>query len=216
MKKKIFFSLLGVMLLLIPGALWAGNQNDVSQDTPAILVSLGQANAIPLDDVAAATVRGQAQYVLVKVFGLNMFDGWGQKDISWTWNPLGYRYGNWGGPGWSGQDGGPVDTMDGYFKAHDNGVAYQIPGVPLGTSNDAALLGLLNSLAATPSGTIWGNIYVSTASGLPSDVNVFGFSLIGGKIFTKPIPMPYEEYSRREAVYGMQLLIAGKAILKIN
>ena len=63
MKKQIFFIVLGVMLLLIPGALWAGNQPGVSQDTPAILVSLGQANAIPLDDAAAAAVRGQESSV---------------------------------------------------------------------------------------------------------------------------------------------------------
>jgi hypothetical protein len=69
MKKKIFLSLLGVMLLLIPGALWAGNQNDMSRDTPAILVSLGQANAIPLDDTAAARyVVGTVCFV--KVIGL--------------------------------------------------------------------------------------------------------------------------------------------------
>jgi hypothetical protein len=213
MKKKIFFSVLGVMLLLIPGALWAGNQSNVSQETPAILVSLGQANAIPLDDGAAAAVRGQAQYVLVKVFGLNMFD-YGDSTVKWTWNPLGYRYGDWGGPGFSGTYPNYTDTMDSYFMAHDRGSANT--GVLSGLSNDAALLVLLKSLATIPSGTIWGNIYVSTASGLPSDVNVFGFSLIGGKIFPRPVSMPYEEYSRREAVYGMQLLIAGKSILKIN
>lgn len=209
MKKQIFFIVLGVMLLLIPGVLWAGNQFGVSQDTPAILVSLGQANAIPLDDVATAVVRGQAQYVLVKVFGLNMFDfGAG---VQWTWNPLGYRYGNWGGPNFTNQ-GPAVDPMDGLFEQHDKGTA----GNPaLGISNDAGLLGGLG-LLATSHNDIWGNIYYSTPSGAPSNVNVFGFSLIGGKIFTRPVAMPYSEYSRREAVYGMQLLILGKSILRIN
>ena len=108
MKKQIFFIALGVMLLLIPGALWAGNQPIVSQDTPAILVSLGQANAIPLDDMTAAAVRGQAQYVLVKVL-LNMFDtGAG---VTWSWNPLAYRYGNWGGPGYSNGGEPPLQSL---------------------------------------------------------------------------------------------------------
>ncbi len=85
MKKQIFFIAFGVMLLLIPGALWAFNQPGVSQDTPAILASLGQANAIPLDDMTAAAVRGQAQYVLVKTL-LNLFDtGAG---VTWSWNPF--------------------------------------------------------------------------------------------------------------------------------
>ncbi|MBI4766036.1 MAG: hypothetical protein HY787_15800 [Deltaproteobacteria bacterium] len=203
MKKKIFFSLLGVMLLLIPGALWAGNQNDMPQDTPAILVSLGQSSAIPLDDATAAAVRGQAQYVLVKVIGLNTFDfGPG---VHWTFNPFGYRYGNWGGPNWSGQEGGPVDSMDGLFKDHDLG------------ASDLWLLGGLAALANDSDPfNYWGNIYFSTPGGAPSKVYVYGFSLIGGRIFTRPVPMAYSEYSRREAVYGMQLLILGKSILRIN
>jgi hypothetical protein len=209
MKKQIFFSLLGVMLLLIPGALWAGNQPGVSQDTPAILVSLGQANAIPLDDSAAAAVRGQAQYVLVKVFGLNMFD-YGDSTVKWTWNPLGYRYGNWGGPNFSGP-GDPVDPMDTCFMLHDQGKA----GITAGLgNNDAGLVALLTSLPKTTV-PYWGGVYVTTAD-VPSDVFVYGFSLIGGKIFTKPVSMPYSEYSRREAVYGTQLLILGKSILRIN
>lgn len=207
MKKKIFFSLLGVMLLLIPGALWAGNQPGVSQDTPAILVSLGQASAIPLDDAAAAAVRGQAQYVLVKVFGLNMFDGWGQHNVNWTWNPLGYRYGNYGGPNWSNFPATPVDQMDTYFMLHDQ-------GGPTGLT-DLQLVGALALLATSPDpySSYWGNIYYSPVNGATPYVNVFGFSLIGGKIFTRVVPMAYSEYSRREAMYGMQLLILGKKVI---
>lgn len=204
MKKKTFFVVLGVMLLLIPGTLWAGNQSGGSSDTPAILKSLGQAYTSPLDDAAIAAVRGQAdpQFVLVKVIGLNTFDGWGQNNVKWTLNPLGYRYGFNGGPGWSNPGETPVDLMDTYFLAHDSNII-----------NDTQLVGLLGTLATTPS--IWGNIYFSdqTAYGAPSNVNVFGFSLIGGRIFTRPVPMPYSEYSRREAVYGMQLLILGKTVI---
>jgi hypothetical protein len=209
MKKKLFFSLLGLMLLvLIPGVLWAGNQNDLAKDTPAILVSLGQANTIPLDDAAIASVRGQApEYMLVKVFGLNMFDF--GADGKWTWNPLGYRYGNWGGPGWTNK--GPyVDPMDFCFMLHDI-------GEPTGFT-DRELLAALSSLPELY-GSNWGNwgkIYVTSPEGVPSNVYVYGFSLIGGRIFPKPVEMPYTEYSRREAVYGMQLLILGKSILRIK
>ncbi len=215
MKKKIFFSLLGVMLLvLIPGALWANSQNDLSKDTPAILVSLGQANAIPLDDMATAAVRGQAQYVLVKVFGLNMFDF--GRGVQWTWNPLGYRYGNWGGPGYGA--GSTVDQMDFYFSIHDG--YYSTPNsaaVRLQADKDLrdALLSLPYTLDGRYSGD-WGQIYVTSPADAPESVNVFGLSLIGGKIFSGWKEMPYTEYSRREAVYGIQLMILGKSVLRLN
>lgn len=213
MKKKLFLIFLGSMLLLIPGALWAGNQIGVSPDTPAILVSLGQSYAIPLDEATTAAVRGQAQYVLVKVFGLNMFD-FGDSTVKWTWNPLGYRYGNWGGPGWSGNpDPSTVDTMDFYFMNHDQGkagnLALLLLGQP-GLNNDAGLLALLTSLPNTSNG--WGPIYVTNAN-VPHDVYVYLFSLIGGGILKTPTPMPYSEYSRREAMYGVQFLIIGKKII---
>jgi hypothetical protein len=233
MKKRIFFSVLGVMLLLIPGALGAFNQPGVSQDTPAILASLGQANAIPLDDLAAAAVRGQAQYVLVRVIGLNTFDG--GSGVQWTLNPLGYRYGNWGGPGWSDGQNNPqvVDPsgvvvdgnfgMDACFRTHDL-VYYSNPTAQQKSDADNALLVALNSLPKTAfqsykSSTYhynWGDIYVTTPIDAPPSVSVFGLSLIGQRIFLGWNPMPYSEYSRREAVYGMQLMILGKSILRLN
>ncbi len=224
MKRKIIFIVLGVMLLLIPGALWAVNQPGVSQDTPAILVSLGQANAIPLDDAAAAAVRGQAgtDYELVKVIGLNMLDfGSGQygKDVKWTWNPLGYRYGYWGGPGWSGSGTEYADAMDNFFRTHDLVYADPTKSTADKFAADNGLLNALQSLLPTTKVPYWGYIYISSPTGLPdssSVVNVSGLSLIGGKFFFGWKPMPYTEYSRREAVTGMQLLIAGKSILRIN
>jgi hypothetical protein len=216
MKKQIFLFVLGVMLLLIPGALWAVNQPAISQDIPAILVSLGQANAIPLDDGAAAAVRGQAgtDYVLVKVIGLNMFDyGSG---VKWTLNPLGYRYGYWGGPGWSGSDvtlyADGKYGMDYFFMRHDRG---QITDREL-RDNLAALPYTKGTYSADWGGMIYDVSPAADPTPPPSSVNVYGFSLIGGKIFTRPVAMPYSEYSRREAVYGMQLLILGKSILRIN
>ena len=45
-------------------------------------------------------------------------------------------------------------------------------------------------------------------SGLPVGANVWvsGLSLVGGKVFVGWRPMPFTEYSRREALTGMQLL----------
>jgi hypothetical protein len=201
MKKQVFFIALGVMLLLIPGALWAGHQPGVSPDTPAILVSLGQANAIPLDDSAAAAVRGQAQYVLVQTL-LNIFDS--GPGVQWTWNPLRYRYGNWGGYNYT-NNGPPVDQMDYFFMLHDGG------------ESNAALFVQLQSLPNTtqnPWGAIYDPSFPSTTqlgpmghpAGQPYTVYVRGYSLVGGGLFSTSTPMVYAEYSRREAVYGVAVL----------
>jgi len=176
-------------------------------DTPAILAALDAGDVTILDDPAAMTVRGQGsnyRYVLVRILGLNTFDfGPG---LDWTWNPFGYRYGAWGGPGWT--NGGqaldlgivtPADAMDELFMAHDQGYL-----------SDA---GLVFALAGLPNanGGFWGLIYVPTSindPGLPVGQNVWvsGASLFGGRFYFGWRPMPFPEYSRRQALTGMRLL----------
>lgn len=187
---------------------WAAEKPAAPADTPAILASLKTSDVTVLDDGAAMAVRGQAtgyRYVLVKILGLNTFDF--ASGIEWSWNPFDYRYGAWGGPGWS--NGGqslptlvaPADAMDTLFQAHD-----------LGTVTDQQLVALL-SLLPNVNNNFWGQIYVpaviNPASGLPVGTNVWvsGTSLIGGKLFFGWRPMPFTEYSRRQAVTGMQLLV---------
>lgn len=176
--------------------------------TPAILASLDTRDVTVLDDGAAMAVRGQGgeyQYVLVKILGLNSLDF--AAGIQWTWNPFGYRYGAWGGPGWT-NGGQPLpnlvdaaDAMDTLFKGHD-----------MGALTDQQLVGLL-SLLPNVSNSFWGQIYVpaviNPASGLPVGTNVWvsGASLVGGKFFFGWRPMPFTEYSRRQALTGMQLLV---------
>jgi hypothetical protein len=207
MKKRIFFSFLGVMLLLIPGALWAGNQQDFSKNSPAILASLGSSHYTPLDDVTIADIRGQAQYVLVKILGLNTLDF---GNVRWTWNPLGYRYGNYGGYDWSG--GPTVDAMDICFQTHD--FAYDASSDPGDRYiADLQLRSNLESLA-TQYDSFWGYIYVSNVG--QNDIHVYGLSLVGGKVFRGWKEMPYSEYSRREAWLGVSFMILGRNILRLN
>lgn len=180
----------------------------VSADTPAILASLNARDVTVLDDGAAQAVRGQGseyRYVLVRILGLNSLDF--APGIDWTWNPFGYRYGAWGGPGWT--NGGkpltdlvaPADAMDTLFKGHD-----------LGTLTDQQLVFLLSFLPNVTN-SFWGQIYVPSvinpASDLPVGTNVWvsGVSLVGGKFFFGWRPMPFTEYSRRQALTGMQLLV---------
>jgi hypothetical protein len=196
---KCCASLLTVLAFLMAAAVWAADQPAVSEGAPAILASLDAGKVTVLDDQAAMAVRGQAyQYVLVRTI-LNPLDfGFG---LNWTTNILGYRYGAWGGLGWStGSD--PADAMDCLFKQHDEGAL-----------TDEQLIAKLKDLPNLP-GTFWGKIYVPTPlvdtdiSGLPIGkyVWVSSLSILGGKFFLGWKAMPYTEYSRREALTGMQLL----------
>ena len=160
--------------------------------------------------------------MLVKILGVNALDyGPG---IQWTWNPLGYRYGAFGGPGWSNPGVDPADGsagMDALFLAHDE--AYD------GATNaeklvaDQALIAGLLGLAAMPGG-YWGSIYNPSYPGDASQhwptgltatsVKVSGLSLIGNRFFFGWRCMPYTEYARREALAGMGIVALGRILLQ--
>jgi hypothetical protein len=136
-------ALCAALLLLVAGAAWAADRTATSDGMPVILASLPVSNVTILDDQAAAAIRGQGDvplYVLVKILGFNALDYGG---VNWTWNLLGYRYGYWGGPGWSSAGDDFVDDMDELFMMHDK--AY----TPSATNADkrAADIVLLEGLA---------------------------------------------------------------------
>ena len=197
---RVFASLLITFALLSVPA-WAADPPPAAEKMPAILASLDAGKITVLDDKAAGAVRGQAyQYVLVRTV-LNAFDF--APNIQWSPNPLAYRYGAWGGPGWTNGGGfgssTPADQMDALFKLHD-----------LTQLSDADLIVALQGLVNTPN-LFWGGIYVPTitaGSNLPASTNVWvaSGSLVGGKFYLGWRPMPFPEYARREALIGMQLL----------
>ena len=122
---KVFASLLITFAFLSVVQAWAADPPPAPEKMPAILASLDAGKVTVLDDKAAGAIRGQAyQYVLVRTV-LNAFDF--APGIQWTLNPLAYRYGAWGGPGWTnggdiGVDTHPTaDRMDDLFKLHDLG-----------------------------------------------------------------------------------------------
>ena len=199
MKARIFLLISIIMMLLVSGEAWAENQAGLSEDSPAILASLDKTGLVYLDESSASSIRGQAdpKYVLVKVLGLNTLD-YG-RGVQWTLNPLGYRYGRFGGYGWSHPGEEPVDTMDICFEDHDE------------SGNDFKLLSDLEGLPNS-NHYYWGRIYENSPDMAPSTVKVFGASLIGQKFFFGWKSMPYTEYSRREAVYGIKALIFGKSL----
>jgi hypothetical protein len=201
MKKYISCtSLMMAFAFLLASGAWAADQPAATEGTPAILASLDSGTITILDDQAALAIRGQDyQYVLVRTV-LNLFDfaPW----LSWTLNPLGYRYGAWGGPGWTNGGGTgsntPADAMDALFMQHD------------ATLDDQWLIDELNTLP-NEKVRFWGWIYIPTTiaggSGLPVDKNVWvsALSVLGGRFFFGWRPMPFTEYSRRQALMGMQL-----------
>jgi hypothetical protein len=167
-------------------------------------------------------VRGGADfnylYVLVKIFGVNTFD-WGP-GVQWTWNPLGFRYGAYGGPGWSNFSEDPADDMDTLFMIHDT--AYVSSSADLLEADLILRTGLLD--LPNDDHDYWGSIYTGTwdDTNIPESfwpggkvVKVSGFSLIGGRFSFRWHNMPYTEYARREALAGMGLMIFGRSLASI-
>lgn len=207
--------LCSTLLLLVASPVWAVDQTSSTNDLPAILASLDEGSAARLDNQTAMSIRGGADfnylYVLVKIFGVNTFD-WGP-GVQWTWNPLGFRYGAYGGPGWSNTGVDPADAMDGLFELHD--LAYSSGDDQL--EADIILLDGLKGLATT-NHPYWGPIYVppDSPTGLTSPiVRVSGWSLIGGRFSFRWHNMPYTEYARREALAGMGLMVFGRSLATI-
>lgn len=190
MKKHRICGAFWVMLVLMcAAAAWAGEQPASTDRTPAILASLDSGSAIILDDQSAMAVRGkdgaQYKYVLVKILGVNALD-YGSGGFSWTWNPLGFRYGAWGGPGWT-NGGTPADKMDEFFMAHD--IAYET-GFQTKLKADQELVANLSSLPNSQPG-FWGTIYLTNAPNVKDwVVYVSGMSLFGGKSFFCGDPCP--------------------------
>jgi hypothetical protein len=209
--QKPFYALCLTALFLFAAGGWAADQPAESDGTPAILASLNAGNVTILDDQAAMSIRGQEyKYVLVKILGLNALDG--GAGIQWTWNPLNYRYGAFGGLNWSNTGTTPADVMDAFFMAHDD--AYANPLIDK-IDADKALIAGLASLAKTYN-KYWGLIYVPAIT--PTDlttpnVQVSGISFFGNRFFFGWRSMPYTEYSRREAIAGIGVLVVGRSLL---
>jgi hypothetical protein len=216
MKRHSLFGFLCLTLVLVvAAAAWAADQSTaLTEDTPAILAALDAGSVTTLDDQTAMAIRGQNgpyEYVLVKILGVNALDyGPG---IQWTCNPLGYRYGAFGGPGWSNPGVDPVDPMDKLFAEHD--YAYDH-----GLNRPMAVLLLiagLKNLATNNNYPYWGLVYYPDPwpTGLTATtVKVSGLSLIGNKFSFWWVPMPYTEYARREALAGMGIVALGRILLQ--
>ncbi|MBN1569876.1 MAG: hypothetical protein JXA73_18675 [Acidobacteria bacterium] len=202
---KPFYLLLMAALFFIVGTAWAGD------GTPVILATLNAGDVTILDDQAAMAIRGQDyKYVLVKIFGLNALDG--GAGVQWTWNPLDYRYGAYGGLNWSNTDETPADAMDFFFSAHDE--AYANPSADKIAADQALILGLAS--LGTTYNSFWGWIYspaVLPAGLTTPNVKVSGISFFGNKFFFGWRSMPYTEYSRREAIAGIGVLVVGRSLL---
>lgn len=212
MKSSIqFYAVCALVLLCIPGSAWSKDPPASSGNTPAILASLDSGDIRVLDDQAAMAIRGQEyKYVLVKILGLNALDG--GAGIQWTWNPADYRYGAFGGLDWSNMGSDAADAMDTLFWKHD--LAYADPTADKIAADKDLIAGLV-SLAKTYN-SFWGWIYspADLPKGLTTPaVQVSGVSFFGNKFFFGWRSMPYTEYSRREAIAGIGVLVAGRSLL---
>jgi hypothetical protein len=213
MKKSHIFIVLGVMLLLFPPTSWASDQLNVSEETPAILASLNQADVAPLDDTALREIRGQdPRFTIVRLFPLNYWDKFPGYPVQETNNLLGWQYGTFGGIGNSG-DTLPIDGMDYLFYLHDNGLS------------NAELAAALRTLPKE-SYPVWGRAYQPgendlntnftapfyTYSGYDDHYNwIVGVQRVsvlsyGGRFLWGCKPMPFTEYMWRQAFIAMSVL----------
>lgn len=225
MKKWALLSLITLIGLLLGTAqVEAADQMTPTSGPPAILASLGVDTAVTtLDDTTAAGIRGTApKYVMssLQVAQLGIFPrgnpfsddtfvegGKVSGKASWSKDPYLWRYGNWGGYGWTdGKEsptsycrcGSVVDTMDTYFRTHDNAYTDAKGASAKIRAADQSLLSNLQALpnARTP---YWGSVYVSSPQGAPTDVRV----LTGTGLRN----IPFSEYARRQAVTGFQVQV---------
>ena len=130
-----------------------------------------------------------------------------------------WRYGNWGGSGWTnrrevtfkGWDGSfsapVVDALDNIFRQHD--VDMRDAGTN-STAKQQAKQNMIDGLNLLPSGAsgenhpVWGQIFQSSPSGAPFTVMVKPGSPIAlPQVITSPKPMPFSEYARRQALLGV-------------
>jgi hypothetical protein len=206
MKTGKFLLICAISFLFISGTAWAGNRTDVAEETPAILASLDKTDFVTLDDTAIAEIRGEALYVMGRIWLLNGLDFSLNPQVDWVTGIAniaeGWRYGNWGGLDYT-NEGPPVDLMDSYFQQHDNGAF-----------SDADLIAALSTLPDT--GSFWGQIYGPTAYDVdsipigPDDAH-FDYSVFVSRIsvlstgarrfFFLWRPMPLTEYARRQALF---------------
>jgi hypothetical protein len=141
-------------------------------------------------------------------------------DVCFTKSPAtSWRYGHWGGPGWtnarevkvSAWNGAvaatSIDAMDELFRLHD-------AAIKAATTNAAvsqAIQQLLDGLNALPNGIggvshpVWGQIWDSPSPWtMPDTVTIRPGSPVAlPQVILSATPMPYSEYARRQAKLGL-------------
>jgi hypothetical protein len=139
MKKQLKYAVfVGVAMMLFVTGQPGYATSPISVDQPAILAELDSNVMDILEDVDANMIRGESLYVMFQVnfkeintmtrlatvaknanpsFFCSTSDILPAKVTSKP-SPSEWRYGNWGGMGWTNQ-GNPVDKMDSLFQTHD-------------------------------------------------------------------------------------------------
>jgi hypothetical protein len=141
-------------------------------------------------------------------------------DANFTNSPAtSWRYGNWGGPKWTGRrelsvsswngnfNAPPVDPMDNLFREHDANIKAAGNNNAARNQADNDLLAGLNALPNGANGSnhvVWGQIYLASPAGTPGSVTIKPGSPIAlPQVIMTSTPMPYSEYARRQAKLGL-------------
>lgn len=118
----------------------------------------------------------------------------------WTMKSNSWRYGNWGGRGYSdgSRDGQVVDSMDALFREHDRAYTAAAGSAAKERLADGWLLGQLQALTngKLASGK---RAYLSSPRGAPQYVRV--------NVDGKETVWPFSEFARQQAIGGFALRI---------
>lgn len=231
------------------GLALTGWANAMTTDTPAILSMLAEQDVKVIDDAASAEVRGEAtKYVYASLVQINGTSGYkfmtkdgGTASVGVTGSnplkaPYQWRYGYWGGSGWSnGTEVGDnwfinfttanlnalvsslttVDAMDNYFRQHD--ISYAQAALLTDKKKKSSATAAADKLLLSQ---LKNNLYNSTDPKY-SSVRIFDSNLGKtnpndatapykvriGLTVVKPYEIPFSEFMRRQAVTAFKAKI---------
>ena len=135
--------------------------------------------------------------------------------VPYSWSPLDWKYGYWGGANWSdgrnqssvSSTGSTVDAMDALFRSHDSAYATSAnyPTRPVNLRYNyrhAADLALLSGLYRLPnySHQALGPIFKSSPAGAPT-------SYVTVVRNGRSVSMPFSEYMRQQAINAFWVVV---------
>ncbi len=201
----------------------AGSRNGVARGFASLIPNGNRDQHDSQSHARIATQKSASQHVTPKyvmstlynnvdgILDVSFSGGAGPGAVSWTSSPYRWRYGLWGGQGWSDGMENPktynpgghyVDPMDGKFRAHDNAYTNAHGNAAKEHEADVTLIAGLKSLATTLDPALGTSVYDVDDPGAPRTATVtVNLELPGTFVpILYTFSMPFSEYARAQAL----------------